>query len=213
MQTPESVIAAIVGHSQRLEFGAPDPLIMTARKSKVGKTQPAKWYVQSDESISIAPLSADGKQTRPTTRYSVEEIASDALIGMTERHWHTLQVAIGIGDEVRPLVAARLRRIATRLQKRERLWPSRIRRKVCACGRSAAVDYIPDLVELTMLHLEEPRHFSHQVARARWFGLSESHWHAVARRPYDQVAAHLWAWYYAGIGHIQHRISRRGTAI
>lgn len=213
--TPEDVLGALVTHSHKLDFGRPDPIIMAAREEKVGKKRCQNWRLLGravDEHVELLPAtpSALGKQSRSSSKHSIQEVAADALIGMYERNWHALQCSIGIGESVRPALVSRLERIAYRTQKHERIWPSRIRRRKCQCGRSAAADYVPDLVELAVRHLEEPFELRHQKTRAEWFGLTESHWHAVARRPFDQVAAHVWAWYYAGIGHIQHRIIQRG---
>ncbi len=216
--TPEDVLGALVTHSQQLDFAAPDPLIMAARDGKIGNARPQNWRLLGrsvDERVELWPAtrSALGKQTFRASSHSIAEIAADALVGMFERNWHALQCSIGVGDTVRPILASRLLRIAYRMKKTERVWPDRIRRRCCGCGRAAAADYVPDLVELAIRHLEDPFFYRHNRVRAEWFGLAESHWHAVARRPFDQVAVHVWSWYYAGIGHIQHRIVERGHCL
>lgn len=216
--TPEQILGFIVSHSATLEWGKPDSLIMQGRAAKVGLEHPQNWRLlqQGDGAlIALEPPtpSALGKQSKPAGVYSLSEVAADALIGMYDRNWHAIQVAIGIGDTVRPLLAQRLSRIAYRLHKGSpKPWPKRIRRRQCECGRTAAADYVPDLVELAIRHLEQPYQYRSNSMRARWFGLAESHWLAVGRPPFDQVAAHLWSWYYAGIGHIQHRIIEASQA-
>lgn len=215
--TPEQVLAALVSRSMSLDFGSPDPLVMAAQVGKIGKAKALNWRlmacrVEDDPSLEMLPAtpSALGKQTHAPTRHSVSEVAADALIGMYERNWHTLQCAIGIGSAVRPLVVNRLTRIAYRMKKSERIWRDTVRRKPCECGRYPSPDYVPDLVELAVKHLEDPFTYRTHRMRARWIGLSEAHWHGVMSRPFDQVAAHIWSWYFAGIGHIQNRIGQRG---
>lgn len=214
--TPEDILGALVTHSAQLDFGKPDPLIMAARDEKIGKVRPQNWrlLVRDADGTSRVELwprttSALGSQTRTASSHSIAEIAADALIGLHERNWHALQCSIGIGEAVRPALTARLERIAYRMKNGERVWRNKIRRRRCVCGRTASTDYVPDLVELAICHLEQPWTFRYERTRAEWFGLTESHWHAVARRPFDQVAAHIWSWYFAGIGHIQHRIIQR----
>ncbi len=213
------VLGALVVRSQSFAFGTPDPLVMAAQAGKVGKAKPMNWRIlwqpesyEGDTVIELLPAirSANGRQTFAPSKHCVSEIAADALIGMYERNWHTLQCSIGIGDEVRPLLVNRLKRIAYRIKKDERIWRENVRRGSCQCGHSPSTDYVPDLVELAVRHLEHPFTYATHRARAKWFRLSESHWHAVMSRPFDQVAAHIWSWYYAGIGHIQNRIRQRG---
>ena len=216
--TPEQVLAALVSHSQKLDFGTPDPLIIEARDSKIGKARPINWRLLGrsiDEQIELWPAtrSALGKQKIQISRYSIAAVAVDALLGMFDRNWHALQLSIGVGEAVRPILVRRLIRTANRMKNEERIWPNRIRRRCCPCGRAPAPDYVLDLVELAVRHLEDPYNYRHQRTRAEWFGISESHWHAVARRPFDQTAAHVWSWYYAGIGHIQHRIIQIGQRL
>lgn len=214
--TPEQVLGALVTRSMSLDFGSPDPLVIEARTSKIGKVKPVNWRLfasNGDERLlELLPSmpSALGRQTHAASKHSVSEVAADALIGMYERNWHALQCAIGVGSAVRPLVVNRLLRIAYRMQKSERVWRDTVRRQPCECGRYPSADYVPDLVELAVRHLEDPFSYRTHRRRARWIGLSESHWHAVMSRPFDQVAAHVWSWYYAGIGHIQNRIRQRG---
>ena len=216
--TPEDILGALVTHSGKLDFGTPDPLIIEARDSKIGKARPMNWRLlgrSKDEQIELWPStrSALGKQKIQASRHSIADIAVDALLGMFDRNWHALQCSIGVGEAVRPILVGRLTRIANRMKKEERIWPNRIRRQCCLCGRAPAADYVPDLVELAVRHLEDPYNYRHHKTRAEWFGMSESHWHAVARRPFDQTAAHVWSWYYAGIGHIQHRIIQIGRRL
>ncbi len=215
--TPEQVLGALVSRSMSLNMGTPDPLVMDAQACKIGKARPLNWRLLSgntddDTRIELLPAtpSALGRQTHAPSRHSVSEVAADALIGMYERNWHTLQCSIGVGSAVRPLVVNRLLRIAYRMKKSERIWRDTVRRQPCKCGRYPSTDYVPDLVELAVRHLENPFAYSTHRNRALWIGLSESHWHAVMSRPFDQVAAHIWSWYYAGIGHIQNRIRQRG---
>lgn len=215
--TPEQVLGALVARSMSLDFGSPDPLVIAAQADKVGKAKALNWRLLSgniddDARIELLPAtpSALGKQTHAPSKHSVADVAGDALIGMYERNWHTLQCAIGVGSAVRPLVVNRLTRIAYRMKKSERIWRDTVRRQSCECGRYPSADYVPDLVELAVRHLEDPFTFRTHRKRAVWIGLSESHWHAVMSRPFDQVAAHIWSWYFAGIGHIQSRIRQRG---
>lgn len=218
--TPEEVLSALVTHSMLLDFGKPDPLIMARREDKIGKAKPMNWrlLIEGEDKelrVELSPSihSAQGTQTfRPST-HSVAEVAADALIGMYERNWHTLQLAIGVGGVVRPFVTARLLRVAYRMQKSERIWLDSVRRKPCPCGRSAAADYVPDLVELAIRDLESPFVYKTHRAKWEWFGLSERRWHGAMSRPFDHVAAHIWSWYYAGIGHIQNRIRQRGERL
>ncbi len=215
--TPEQVLGALVARSMSLDFGTPDPLVMEAKAGKIGKARPVNWRLlpgntDDDPHIELLPAtpSALGKQTRAASKYSMSEVAADAIIGMYERNWHTLQCAIGVGSAVRPLVVNRLTAIAYRIKNSERVWRDTVRRQPCECGRYPLPDYVPDLVELAVRHLEDPFSYHTHRTRALWIGLSESHWHAVMSRPFDQVAAHIWSWYYAGIGHIQNRIRQRG---
>lgn len=214
--TPEEVLGALVTHSQSLDFGKPDPLVIAASVGKTGRIRPRNWRLiigrkNADDKVEIWPgtRTALGSQTHRASKFSVSEVAADALIGMYERNWHTLQIAIGVGDAVRPLLCNRLRRVARRMKKDERVWPDSVSRRNCFCGHSPAIDYIPDLVELAVRHLEDPFLFKTHRVRYEWFSMSETQWHAKMRQPYDAVSAHVWAWYHAGIGHIQNRIIQR----
>jgi hypothetical protein len=212
--TPENILASLVAHGHQLDYGRPDPLIMEARADLVGKTKPVNWSVLTaehgiDPRLLVAIRSADGSQSRSGSTHSVAEVAADALVGMSGRSWNTIQVAVGMSSTARASLQRSLARVARQLQQRERIWPDTIRRQCCSCGRTAAEDYIPDLVELALMHLEQPMALRQQTTRAQWFGMSERNWHRVAARPFDQVAAHLWSWYFAGIGHIQGRLRRR----
>ncbi len=211
--TPEHVLGALVTHSQQLDLGKPDPSMIAAREGKVGKVRPMNWRLMigrkgNDDKVEIWPSirTALGTQTPCATSHRVAEVAADALCGMHVRNWYTLQCAIGIGDAVRPMLANKLLRIAYRLKNEERIWPDKVRRRQCACGRYPNQDYVPDLVELSIRELEYPFLYKTHRVKHEWFGVSEAHWHARVRQPYDAVSAHIWYWYHAGIGHIQHRI-------
>lgn len=214
------MLSALVSHSQTLDLGKPDPLVIAARAGKIGKAAPMNWRViiegeNKEFHIELSPSirSAQGRQSQQWSKHSVAEVAADALIGMYERNWYTLQLAIGVGGVVRPLVAARLTRIAYRMQNSERIWRKTVRRNQFPCGHFPAADYVPDLVELTIRELESPFIYKTHRAKWEWFGLSERHWHGAMSRPFDQVSVHLWSWYYAGIGHIQNRIRQRAQRI
>jgi len=217
--TPEDVLGALVTHSQAIDLGKPDPLMLEAREGKTGKARPTNWRLlvgkrPTDDKLKILPSirSALGKQTRQPTSYSVATVAADAFVGMPVRNWHTLQCAIGVGDSVRPILANKLLRIANRMKERERVWPATVRRRQHRCGHFPSDDYVRDLVELSLRELQDP--FVYKTARAKllWFGVSEALWHARIRHPYDQVASHVWSWYYAGIGYIQNRIIENSRA-
>ena len=220
--TPEDVLGSLVSHSQALVVGTPDPLVMENRAAKIGKRTPMNWrrlQVGSGDPAGILELwpgtrSAHLRDFRNVSRFSVSEIAADALSNMPATQWQTLQVAIGAGNQVRGILITKLTRIARREQKRNvgNVWPAQIRRQACRCHRSAAADYVPDLVELTLLELEHPMMYHTHRDRCRWFGLSERAWYAGFRQPHDRVSRHVWSWYHAGIGHIKGRISLRNRS-
>ncbi len=217
--TPESVLAALVTHSQDMGIGRPDPLVLEASRSKRGKLRPKPWklIIRNDDGDRIeiynTGRSAQCAGTFRASTFSLAEVAADALLGMYERNWQALQCALCIGVNVRPQVKDRLIRIAYRLKDSERRWRKGVRRQPCDHGRMAALDYVPDLAELAVRHLEDPYVYQTHRARYEWFGMSKGNWHDVMSRPFDQVAAHLWSWYHQGIGHIQHRIIERGEPL
>lgn len=216
--TPEEVLGKLVAQSSGFEAGPPDPLVIEASKGKVGTAKPASWNLRKSAAGAVVEIevrnkvplrTADGTQTRRRSTFSVEEVAADGFIGMYERNRDTIYIALNIGPEYIPITKSRLLRHARRMKK-VRIWPAELKRRPFQDGWSRAEDYVPDLVNLAVLHLMDPFGLRNEKMRADLFGVSESTWHHKCKRPFDQVAAHLWSWYYGGIGHIQHRILKRG---
>ena len=216
--TPEQVLSALVTHSQSLHMGTPDPLVMAVREEKIGKKRPLNWSLlrrgDDREYIEIWPSvrSAQGRDSGRISRFSIAEVAAYALVGMPDRNWQALQCAIGVGDNARGAIFARVHTKAIRSREDDQFWPAKVRRRRCACGRAPAQDYLLDIVELSIRQLEDPVVYNTNHARADWFGMSERNWYGVMRRPYDAVSAHLWFWYHAGIGHIQNRVSHHAKS-
>lgn len=210
----EDILGALVTHSQDLDLGKPDPLIMASNPGKIGKRTPTNWRLligkAGGKKIELSPTrTALGGSTYKPSRFSIAEVAADALVGIPERNWKTLQCSIGVPGDARSIVMARLWTQVQHSKRSDKFWPDKIRRRGCRCGRAPAENYALDIVEMAIRSLENPAKFSTHQARADWFGMSESHWRAVGSKPFDHVSAHLWSWYHAGIGHIQNRINRR----
>jgi hypothetical protein len=212
--TPEDVLKALVAHAAAVDFRKPDPLVMAARESKVGKTRPTPWWSVLDLERGPSIRSAKGHDERRISTASLHEIATDALIGMPKNSWNVVQTSIGMTGQARDNVTEKLLKEAWKSRKRDRFWPDSLNRKACPCHRAATQNYVEDLVELALLHLEHPIRFGTHDARAEWFGLSSAHWRRTMLQPYDVVSRPVWAWYKSGLDHIKYRLAlrRRQTA-
>jgi hypothetical protein len=187
------------------------------RELKVGKRVPLNWRTIRDEQGKIdvgaswpSLRTALGRDTRRISRSALHEAAADALSGMPLRYWQALQVAIGIDSQARDAVYNRLLRTARSSQKRDDFWPDKIERRRRARRHAPAPDYVPDLVELAVMHLEHPDQFATHHQRAQWFGLADSKWHLHnMQKPFDLVSKRAWSWYDAGIGYMTNRLNRQ----
>jgi len=146
------------------------------------------------------------------------EFASDCLVGMPARYWEAIQVATGADTRARHKVTARLLNVVSRSMDRDGvmprgIWPDKLRRRPCTCGRLPADAYHLDLIELAIRELEDPGTYSIHRQRAEWFGLSEQHWRKMMRQPYGVVWGELQGWFENGISHIERRLAKRSKSV
>jgi hypothetical protein len=159
-------------------------------------------------------LTATGSQTRSGKRVesldTLADIATDGLAGIPQIHMTALEWAILGIPVAHDRLFRKLHRIGlTARSERRSTWPDRLRRKRCQCGRMPADDYLPDLVTLALLELNQPELFSTHARRATWFGLSVQHWKATMRQPYSILRDRSMSWFDLAIDHIERQLRRR----
>lgn len=196
--TAEDILGALAARSRSLEVG---------QMTETRRTRTRRRKNRDEDPVNDT---AKGRETRTGRPNCYTDVVVDAVQGMPTKQYDALLVAIQAHQAPRSRVTARLHTVVERSIERDGFWPEKIRRRPCGCGRLPAETYHPDLIELAIRELEDPRSYGTQRQRAEWFGLSEPHWKKIMRDPYGVVWNQLSAWYEAGVDHIQRRLKRRG---
>lgn len=157
-------------------------------------------------------LGAEGRQTRSRVSrgFTHEELAFAAST-MEQPQLAAVLWCLNLDEPSRVLLKWELMKFALELREIEN-WPRQFRRADCEltglmrCGHR----YVQDLCTLALKEGVDPHGFGTEVARAKYFGLSEKHWRRSGiARGYSAISARLTYWYDAGIGGLRQRLAGR----
>ncbi len=225
MSRAESVLIGLAGRGQVFEVGSATEsrrlTLSVLRRIELlgiysdGRIPDAKEIRQLQRQGVSGSHTATGKESRSSKRLetldTLADIAVDGLRGMPEIHMTALEWAILKLPESGERLRRRLHRIGitSRSEAAKNIWPASLRRQVCGCGRSAADDYLSDLISLALFELAHPEQFSTHQKRASWFGLSLQHWKAKMRHPYGILRDRSIGWFDLAIDHIERQLRKR----
>lgn len=225
MSRAESVLIGLAGRGQVFDVGSATEsrrlTLSVLRRIELlgiyddGRIPDAKELRQLQRQGVTGLHSAKGTQTksgkRPATLDTLADIAVDGLRGMPGTHLNAIYWAILKVPEAGDKLSRKLHRlgIMSRSESIKNVWPTKLRRQPCKCGRAPAEDYLPDLVSLALLELAQPELFSTHQKRASWFGLSLQHWKTTMRQPYGILRDRSMSWFDLAIDHIERQLRRR----
>ncbi|HNP65505.1 MAG TPA: hypothetical protein PKH39_16350, partial [Woeseiaceae bacterium] len=179
--TPEDVLAALAARSPHGDFRRPDPIVEAARTpGRIGKKRPKNWRTifaaEKTDQRGPSIKSAIGNDQRRVNRSATHEAAVDALKRIPKRAFQALQVSVGIDGEPRNALFDSLLAEARESKARDKFWPTVIVRQRTPGDIRPNPDYVPDMVELALLHLQNPAALATHESRARWFRVSHITW-------------------------------------
>lgn len=204
--TVEDVLAGLAAQAAQVDFRKPDPLVMEAREQLVGEPRFELRRFFKRERMPRSIRTASGHGTRTPKQSALRDIIADALSGMPKKSWAALLTAERVDAQARAQLTLYLVKEARRSRRRDSFWPERIKRRPCRCRRAPSSEYLRDLVQLAVLHLEHPEEFRTFDARAQWFGVSRRNWCRQMEQPFSVLTSRATAWHEGAIKHIEHRL-------
>lgn len=205
---PEDLLVLASARGIRLDLGERRDLSMAHMGSPKRRDVRPKTADDPGDPGIPGVFGALGKQDRPTKEpvWSGKDLAL-AAAGMPEVYWRALCWCIAVEPVARAYLNIRLMDIAVDLRQREQ-WPATFRRGQCEQTGLARDqrDYLQDLCTLALREAADPQVYGNELARATWFGLSESHWRRAIARGYQGIYRHLDGWYVSALGYLKYRL-------